>query len=262
MDKKDLLSIGTLSKITKVHIKSLRYYDELGILKPAYIDEETNYRYYSFMQIQYVIAIQFCVELGIPLKDFSIYISDNHKILYSKLVEVGSIIAEKKIEAINQKLNMLKIVQEEIKRAEECLGSDKDLIYNLPEKLCYLTPFQGEIGSSSYRDMVNKTVLKINKEDLKIGYEIGLISFYKEKTWKRYIFIDVELENFVMGDNKNLYYIEKSSYLCRKMEESSKKNFENQSLPINFDKIVIEIDLFTGEYNLEDSKYEIRYKIV
>lgn len=262
MDKKNLLSIGTLSKITKVHIKSLRYYDELGILKPAYIDEETNYRYYSFMQIQYVIAIQFCVELGIPLKDFSIYISDNHKILYSKLVEVGSIIAEKKIEAINQKLNMLRVVQQEIKRAEECLDSDKDLFYKLPEKLCYLTPFQGEIGSSSYKDTVNKTILKINREGLKIGYEIGVISFFKEKSWDRYIFVDVELENTLERGNKNLYYIEKASYLCKKMKENSKKNFEKQNLPINFDKIVIEIDLFTGEYSLEDSKYEIRYKLV
>jgi len=262
MNKKDLLSIGTLSKITKVHIKSLRYYDEIGILKPIYVDKETNYRYYSFMQIQYVIAIQFCVELGIPLKDFSLYISDNHKIFYSKLVEAGSIIAEKKIEAINQKLNLLKTVQLEIKRAEECLLSKEDLVYNLPEKLCYLTPFQGEIGSSAYRESVNKTILKINREGFRIGYEIGIISFQKEKTWDRYIFIDIESEDILERENKNLYFIKKSSYLCRKIEENCQKNFKNQSLPINFDKIVIEIDLFTGEYSLEDSKYEIRYKIV
>lgn len=261
MNKKDLLSIGTLSKITKVHIKSLRYYDEIGILKPIYVDKETGYRYYSFMQIQYVIAIQFCVELGIPLKDFSLYISDNHKIFYSKLVEAGSIIAEKKIDAINQKLKMLKTVQQEIKRAEECLVSNEDLVYNLPEKLCYLTPFQGNIGSPGYREAVNKIILKINREGFKIGYEIGIISFYNKKTLNRYIFVDIESEDFSEGKNKNLYYIEKSLYLCKKMEVSPKLSFDTKNLPMNFDKIIIEIDLFTGEYSLEDSKYEIRYKL-
>ena len=45
MDKKRLFSIGKLSKLTGVHVQSLRYYETIGILKPAYIDPESNYRY-------------------------------------------------------------------------------------------------------------------------------------------------------------------------------------------------------------------------
>ena len=47
MKKENLLSIGALSKQTGVHIKSLRYYDSLGILRPAYVDPCSGYRYYS-----------------------------------------------------------------------------------------------------------------------------------------------------------------------------------------------------------------------
>lgn len=47
MKKENLLSIGALSKQTGVHIKSLRYYDSLGILRPAYVDSSSGYRYYS-----------------------------------------------------------------------------------------------------------------------------------------------------------------------------------------------------------------------
>lgn len=36
MDKQNLLTIGNLSKQTGVHVKSLRYYEQLGILLPAY----------------------------------------------------------------------------------------------------------------------------------------------------------------------------------------------------------------------------------
>ena len=64
MKKDNLLSIGALSKQTGVHIKSLRYYDSLGILRPAYVDPSSGYRYYNLQQIPVVGAIQLCIDLG------------------------------------------------------------------------------------------------------------------------------------------------------------------------------------------------------
>ena len=55
--KKHLLSIGEISEVTGVHISSLRYYDKLGVLKPAYIDSDTSYRYYTYSQVEIVGAI-------------------------------------------------------------------------------------------------------------------------------------------------------------------------------------------------------------
>lgn len=57
MKKKNLLSMGELSKITGVHIKALRYYDSLEILTPTFVDSESGYRYYSFCQKVVVDAI-------------------------------------------------------------------------------------------------------------------------------------------------------------------------------------------------------------
>lgn len=42
-----LYRIGEFSKITNIPIKTLRYYDEIGLLKPEEIDIFTNYRYYG-----------------------------------------------------------------------------------------------------------------------------------------------------------------------------------------------------------------------
>ena len=41
----DLISIGDLSKLTGVNIKSLRYYEKIGVLLPAYVDPDSRYRY-------------------------------------------------------------------------------------------------------------------------------------------------------------------------------------------------------------------------
>ena len=105
MDKKHLLTIGNISKQTGVHIKSLRYYDKIGILPPAHVDTETGYRYYDFSQIQLVEAIQLCVELDIPLNRFTELLTEDKKsIRYGKLIAYGSMLADEKIRAINTKL--------------------------------------------------------------------------------------------------------------------------------------------------------------
>ncbi|RUT40348.1 MerR family DNA-binding transcriptional regulator [Paenibacillus anaericanus] len=36
-----------MSKFTGIHIKTLRYYEEIGVLIPEYVGPEANYRYYS-----------------------------------------------------------------------------------------------------------------------------------------------------------------------------------------------------------------------
>ena len=43
-------SIGEISRLHNLSIQTLRYYDKIGLLKPAYINKETNYRYYTIEQ--------------------------------------------------------------------------------------------------------------------------------------------------------------------------------------------------------------------
>jgi predicted transcriptional regulator YdeE/DNA-binding transcriptional MerR regulator len=47
-----MLKIGEFSKIAQVSIKTLRYYDQVGLLNPAHIDRFTGYRYYTLSQLE------------------------------------------------------------------------------------------------------------------------------------------------------------------------------------------------------------------
>lgn len=58
---------GEFSKITQVSKRLLHYYDELGLLKPAHIDPNTDYRYYSANQIPRLNRILVLKELGFRL---------------------------------------------------------------------------------------------------------------------------------------------------------------------------------------------------
>ena len=46
-----ILKIGDFSKLSRVSIRMLRYYDEKELLKPAEIDASTGYRYYREDQL-------------------------------------------------------------------------------------------------------------------------------------------------------------------------------------------------------------------
>ncbi|CAG5081518.1 Transcriptional regulator, MerR family [Thermobacillus xylanilyticus] len=46
-----MFKISEFSKISRVSVKTLRYYDQLGLLKPARTDEATGYRYYTAEQL-------------------------------------------------------------------------------------------------------------------------------------------------------------------------------------------------------------------
>ncbi|MGN0290614.1 MAG: MerR family DNA-binding transcriptional regulator, partial [Lachnospiraceae bacterium] len=49
-EQSKLYKIGMFAAMNHVTIKALRYYDEQGLLSPAYVDRENGYRYYTLSQ--------------------------------------------------------------------------------------------------------------------------------------------------------------------------------------------------------------------
>lgn len=68
-ENKSYYSIGKVSTLCCVPIKTLRYYDKIGLLVPEYRKDESNYRYYTQDQILTLFIIRKLRLLGIPLKE-------------------------------------------------------------------------------------------------------------------------------------------------------------------------------------------------
>ena len=62
-----MLKIGEFSKLVQVPVKTLRYYDELGLLRPDWVDRYTGYRYYTLQQLPRLNRILALRELGFSL---------------------------------------------------------------------------------------------------------------------------------------------------------------------------------------------------
>ena len=69
MRSKTKLKIGEFSQLMQVTIKTLRHYEQKGLLIPDEVDEWTGYRYYRIEQMQKLQAIRDLQRLGFSLDE-------------------------------------------------------------------------------------------------------------------------------------------------------------------------------------------------
>lgn len=62
-----MFKVGDFSKLSRVSVKMLRHYDEIGLLKPAWVDPATDYRYYAAEQLPRLNRILALKDLGFTL---------------------------------------------------------------------------------------------------------------------------------------------------------------------------------------------------
>jgi DNA-binding transcriptional MerR regulator len=72
-----MIRIGDFSKLSLVSVKTLRYYDELGLLKPVQTDPFTGYRMYEYHQLLRLNRILALKDLGFSLEEIGRLLSEN-----------------------------------------------------------------------------------------------------------------------------------------------------------------------------------------
>jgi DNA-binding transcriptional MerR regulator len=69
------MSIGEFARRSRLSPKALRLYDELGLLEPARVDDDSGYRYYSATQLDGAWLIAALRQLQIPLAEIKLIVS-------------------------------------------------------------------------------------------------------------------------------------------------------------------------------------------
>jgi DNA-binding transcriptional MerR regulator/effector-binding domain-containing protein len=70
----DKLPIGRFARMTGLTVKALRHYDEIDLLRPARVDAESGYRYYTLAQARRAEAIRRLRSLELPLEEIRVVI--------------------------------------------------------------------------------------------------------------------------------------------------------------------------------------------
>lgn len=160
-----MFKIGDFSKLNKISVKALRYYDDLGILKPYKIDTESGYRYYSASQLPRLNRILALKDLGLSLKEIA-------NILDSKL-------------CTDTVLSMLSIKENEIKKNIE----------NEKEKLLKLENLINKINEEDLNMLKYDVVIK-KIDPIKVASIRSILPSYESQhsVWK-------ELNDYLFQNN-------------------------------------------------------------
>ncbi len=106
-----MYKIGDFSKKVDVPVKTLRYYDEISLFSPSYIDNWSGYRYYEDEQIPIIKKIVMLKDLNLSLKEIDEYMTTGDiNILIKKEEEFRM-----KVEAIT---NYVEDIAYEVKSAD------------------------------------------------------------------------------------------------------------------------------------------------
>ncbi len=118
-----MFTVGEFATLARVSKRLLRYYDEIGLLKPAHIDTATGYRYYSAEQMVPLNRILVLKELGLSLEQI-------HRLLNDAVStdEMQGMLLLKKAE-IEQ---MLRAELQRIQKIEARLGAIRNTENNTP----------------------------------------------------------------------------------------------------------------------------------
>ena len=69
--------IGDFSRLTQIPVKTLRYYDAIGLLRPARVDRFTSYRYYTAAEVERLNRILVFRDLGFSLSEVRMMVAEN-----------------------------------------------------------------------------------------------------------------------------------------------------------------------------------------
>ena len=196
-----MLKIGDFSKLSRISIRMLRHYDEIGLLVPKNIDNFTSYRYYEEDQLPTAERITALKTMGFSLSTIGEIIKnyDNPQALADFLtVKQAEILAQ--AEEVNYRLQLLDTAIKRLRKDDTAMKYNVN-VKTMPERYVAsvrkIIPAYNQEGMLWGMLMSETTPLKIqiadNCNSLAIFHDDG----FKESD------VDVEVQMTVIGEYKN-----------------------------------------------------------
>ena len=132
MEKKDkLLPIGQFAALHGVNKKTLMWYDEVGLFRPAVVNSQNGYRYYSYQQSQTLETILLLREMGVSVKEIKAFMQERSAASMEKLLG-------EKIEELDREISHKKAVRETLakhrRNMQTLLSMDLEEISSVEKK--------------------------------------------------------------------------------------------------------------------------------
>lgn len=165
---KHKILIGEMAKLHNISTQTLRYYDKIGLLKPKYIDEDNNYRYYDIEQFALLDSILLLKGLGMSLTQIEKYFSNRN---------------------IDSIINLLQDTQKYIKNK---INNLKDIEKSIDSKMNFINTYNKDTSFEQCEiiDLPSRKMgfFQLNKKASKVEIEYGLKKIIKSLKYKMSLF--------------------------------------------------------------------------
>lgn len=232
-------SIGEISKMFNISTQTLRLYDKLDLLKPAYINSESGYRYYSVDQFIKLDSIKMCKTMGLSLEEIKKLINRDNSIesMLDIIIKQKEVIGEKIRILENMKLHLSNFEG----RIKEFVNAEIDnivLVYNKERyyiKYDYVSETQEELEMN-----LRKVILDAEKKfggilSNDIGFRISYDDFVKhDKVVVKEQ--SIHLFNNIKYKDENMMIMPEGTYLTMYITNNSFDNRTYYNKMIKFAK--------------------------
>ena len=130
MKEKTKLKIGVFSKMMQLTVKTLRHYEQKGLLLPSEVDKWTGYRYYSIEQMQRLNTIRHLQRLGFTLDEINEICEEDEQSPSIEQLKEKIEETEHQIKMLTERRNQLHLMVNTQKRIKTM---EKFSIESLPE---------------------------------------------------------------------------------------------------------------------------------
>lgn len=127
MKNKMKFKIGEFSRLCLVTVKTLRHYEEIGLLNPVEVDEWTGYRYYDLIQLRRMNRIIYLKKLGLSLEEIAELFEDGKEYPDAGLLRI-------KIEQCKNEIGHLVWRQAELEKLENRLQKQENMMEKVFKK--------------------------------------------------------------------------------------------------------------------------------
>lgn len=125
-----MLKIGEFSKLSKVTVKALRYYDKVGLLRPACVDAATSYRYYREEQLATVRQIMAYKAAGLTSEEIAALLRGDGTL-------TRDFLRQKRRELCEAQAALDRQIGEIDRMLAAPTGDSAPMLKTVPECLCY-----------------------------------------------------------------------------------------------------------------------------
>lgn len=150
MEDKKLFQIGDVARMFHISTGSLRHYEQAGLLKPEYIDQDTGYRYYSVCQFEILNTIRYLRVLDMPLEQIDDFLKNRDiDVIEDKLMKQKELVARKQRELaiIEQK------IEHRLDQLRDAMNSELDVIQLKKVSSCRIVWLKDSLRPKSYLDL-------------------------------------------------------------------------------------------------------------